>query len=286
MPVAPERAKLVFRKMERELRRLSAEQQPDAVHDFRTTTRRLEILLKKLTSGRDRKQKKLLKLLSRIRKRAGKLRDLDVQIAALRTLKVPQEPRRKTQLMERLIELRLEHERKLRKLLRKRYVREIRQRLKEAARALEFDRNIEPLTMAQAILVSVSRTHGQIDDSVLHRYRIAVKQARYAAEFAPRSAESRKFIAGLKRLQDALGHWHDWLTLTQTATEHLGEVGQSSLVAALHNVTRGKYRLAVAGLDALPKHTETSQSTPLLAKRSARAATRNQPPLSENKTAA
>ena len=38
----------------------------------------------------DRNQKKLLKLLSRIRKRAGKVRDLDVQLAALRSVKIPQ----------------------------------------------------------------------------------------------------------------------------------------------------------------------------------------------------
>jgi len=69
------------------------------VHRFRTGTRRLQILLGELSSKLDRNEKKLLKLLSRIRKRAGKVRDLDVQSAALRSLKVPREPRRKTQLV-------------------------------------------------------------------------------------------------------------------------------------------------------------------------------------------
>ena len=71
----------------------------ESVHGFRTTSRRLQILLEELLPNRDRNQKKLLKMLNRIRKRAGKVRDLDVQLAALRSLKVPQEPRRKTQLM-------------------------------------------------------------------------------------------------------------------------------------------------------------------------------------------
>ena len=70
---------------------------------------------------------KLLKMLHRLRRRAGKVRDLDVQLTALRSLKVPQEPRRKTQLMQGLIELRVEHEKKLRKMLTKDMFREIAQ---------------------------------------------------------------------------------------------------------------------------------------------------------------
>jgi CHAD domain-containing protein len=87
---------------------------------------------------------------------------------------------------------------------------------------------------------------------VLHQYRIAVKRARYAAEFARKSVEAAQFIAQLKRLQDAVGNWHDWLTLTQTAAKRLGDVNQSSLVAALHNVTGGKFRQAVAALSVSP----------------------------------
>jgi CHAD domain-containing protein len=286
MAVALERTKLLFRKMDRELRRLSSGQQPEAVHDFRTTARRLEILLRRLASGNDRNQKKLLKMLARIRKRAGKVRDLDVQLTTLRSLKVPLEPRRKTQLMQRLIELRVEHERKLHKLLKKSEIRDIRRRLRRALASLRLDATAEPLAVAQEILSSVSPSSGQVSDSLLHQYRIAVKQARYAAEFAPKSAASTKFMAELKHLQDALGHWHDWLTLTQTATEHLGEVGQSSLVAALHNVTRGKYRQAVAALAALPKNPDTLHHTPTLPKPSVQPATPGQSPSSRSKTAA
>ena len=97
---------------------------------------------------------------------------------------------------------------------------------------------------------SVASSAGPAERRVLHRYRLAVKRARYAAEFAPKSAESTQFIAELKRLQDALGNWHDWLTLTQTAVEQIGDVSESSLVAVLHNVTRGKFRHAVAAVSA------------------------------------
>ena len=192
--------------------------------------------------GRDRNQRKLLKLLSRIRRRAGRIRDIDVQLAALRSFKVPQEPRRKTQLMQRLIDLRVQHEHKLAKLLNKRTMTELTKRIRRASQNLERRLCHDPLVLANEILSSAS-TAGPLSDDILHRYRVAVKRARYAAEFAPRSAESDRFIAGLEHLQDALGNWHDWMTLTRTASEHLGEIGESSLVAALHNVTRVSFAM-------------------------------------------
>src|SRR5277367_6242622 len=115
MPIAPNRSRLVFQKLEQDLVKLSSKPRAENVHRFRTGTRRLQILLSELSPQPDRGRKKLLKLLGRIRKRAGKVRDLDVQLAALRSLKVPREPRRKTQLVNQLIELRGRQEKKLRK---------------------------------------------------------------------------------------------------------------------------------------------------------------------------
>ena len=248
MAIAADRGKSIFRKTEKELIRLSSGQQVDAVHGFRTTTRRLQTLLEQLATGGNRKHKKLLKMLNRIRKSAGKVRDVDAQLDALRSLKVPQEPRRKTQLTQSLIEIRARHEKKLRKLLTKHDIREIRKRLRRAALSVRFDSGPDPLALARQMLRTVALPKGPVDEETLHRYRIVVKRARYAAEFAPRTNESTQFLAELKRLQDALGRWHDWLTLTHTALERLGDVNQSSLVAVLYNLTRGKFRHAVAAI--------------------------------------
>src|SRR5579863_10769479 len=105
MSIVPEPPHLLFRQMDRALLQLSFGQQAESVHQFRTTNRRLQTLLEQIIPNRNHNQKKLLKLLDRIRKRAGKVRDLDVQLAALRSLKAAQEPRRKTQLMQELIEV-------------------------------------------------------------------------------------------------------------------------------------------------------------------------------------
>jgi CHAD domain-containing protein len=289
MSIAPERSqlafqkpvfqKLVFQKMERALLKLSSAQQAESVHSFRTTSRRLQTLLEEVIPDHGRNETKLLKMLDRIRKRAGKVRDLDVQLAALRSLKVPQEPRRKTQLVHSLIELRVKHEKKLRKLLDRHTIQDIRKRLKRASRELKPETSRDALTVARTMLAQVVRPAGPVTEDLLHRYRIVVKRARYAAEFAPKSAEAAHFISQLKRLQDAVGNWHDWLTLENTAAKRLGDVNQSSLVAALHNVTGGKFRQAVSASSTIqgPTTQTAVKHVPVASERSRRLGTKSSP---------
>jgi CHAD domain-containing protein len=247
MSIAPKRSRVVFQKLEQDLVKLCSKPRAENVHRFRTGTRRLQILLGELSRKLDRNQRKLLKLLGRIRKRAGKVRDLDVQLTALRTLKMPREPRRKTQLVNHLIELRRQQEKKLRKAVEPDTVGEIRKRLKRASK-FNPEASRDPWAVARGMLERINHGDAPVTEGLLHQYRILSKRARYAAEFAEPSAETEQFIAGLKRMQDVLGDWHDWLTLTQTASEHLGEVRESPLVAELHNVTGAKFRHAVAVL--------------------------------------
>jgi CHAD domain-containing protein len=263
MPIAPERTRSVFQKLERDLLRLSYRQDADRVHRFRTGSRRLQTLLEEILPERDRNQKKLLKMLARIRKRAGKMRDLDMQLGALRSLKMPQEPRRKTQLVHHLIELRAKYENKLRKALPKRDVKDIRTRLKRALRGLDLKSSRDPLVVAQEILAKITPPKGSLTDEQLHRYRMLGKRARYAAEFASKSPESDQFVSQLERIQDAVGDWHDWLTLSQSAAKRLGDVHESPLMAELHNVTGAKFRNAVTVLSAVSR--DGSKSGPAAA---------------------
>ena len=246
MPIAAKRSHAIFQKLERDLIKLPSNPQAVCVHRFRTRARRLQILLGELSPKVNRNEKKLLKLLGRIRKRAGKVRDLDVQSAALRSLKLPQEPRRKTQLINHLIQLRDQQEKKLRKAVDAETVREIQKRLKRAAKRFNPEDCGDPLTVAKAMLKLLDRAASPLTEPVLHEYRILSKRARYAAEFASPSNEAKHFIVEIKRIQDALGDWRDWLILTQTAITYLGDVRESPLVAELHNVTGAKFRHAVA----------------------------------------
>src|SRR5207244_4572318 len=61
---------------------LSRQPTPERVHKLRTTIRRLEVLI--ASSGFPKKQQdKAFKLLKKLRRRAGKVRDIDIQSAAL-----------------------------------------------------------------------------------------------------------------------------------------------------------------------------------------------------------
>ena len=286
MSIESERSRLIFQKTERALRKLSSGQEAESVHGFRTASRRLQTLLEQIIPDRNRNQKKLLKMLDRTRKCAGKVRDLDVQLSALRSLKVPQEPRRKTQLTHGLIELRAKHEKKLRKILTKGMIREIQKRLKRASRELKSGADLDPLTVARTMLAQVVRPAGPVTEEVLHQYRIVVKRARYAAEFASKSTAAAQMIAQLKRLQDALGNWHDWLTLTQTASKRIGDAHQSSLVAALHNVTGSKFRQAVAALSNSPMLQTPSKSVSMVLEQSRKPGTKSPMPVAKTETAA
>jgi CHAD domain-containing protein len=282
MSMAKDPIQSVFQKLERDLVKVCSKQNAEAVHRFRSAARRLQTLLEELLPAQGRRHKKLLKALVRIRKRAGKVRDLDVQLSALRSLKIPQEPRRKSQLMNGLIELRAEHEKKLRKALNKQAVREIRKRLRRAAKDVKSATAGDALAVARKMLGHAPRpdARGTQTEEVLHHYRIIGKRARYIAELAPPSTEAAELITQLKRMQDAAGDWHDWFTLTRTAAKRLGDVHESSLVAALHNVTGAKFRSAVTALSAMHAGRTTVKTAPKSAPKSAgptRPGTQRQP---------
>jgi CHAD domain-containing protein len=204
------------------------------------------VLVSDLSERRSGNDKKLLKLLARLRKKAGRVRDLDVQSAALRSLKIPEQPVRKARLMRTLAEERSQREKRLIKSLDKKTVTEVRKRLKRAAASLEIPKNADPLTLARQKLDALEEVdQGVITEKTLHQFRIAGKRARYIAELASKDAEASRLIGLLNHMQDVIGDWHDWVQLAERAETLFGGVQESPLVAVLRNVTRAKFRQAV-----------------------------------------
>jgi CHAD domain-containing protein len=249
MLLQPEHTRATFRKLDRQLSKLAAKPVPENVHKFRTSSRRVEVMVSDLDQNRSGNDKKLLKLLGRLRKKAGRVRDLDVQSAALRSLKIPQEPGRKSQLMRTLVEERAKREKKLAKSLDKQTVAEVRKRLKRAAASLELARNADPLVLARQKLSSLEVDPGSVTEKTLHQFRIAGKRARYVAELAGKDAEASRLLALLNHMQDVIGEWHDWVQLADRAEKLFGGVQDSPLVSALRNITRAKFRQAVSTLN-------------------------------------
>jgi CHAD domain-containing protein len=245
MPIDLKRSRLAFQKLGRELTKLTKEPAPESVHKFRTNSRRVEALLSEVAPELTRNDKKLLKLLSRLRKKAGRVRDLDVEIASLRSLKIPEGNAHKSQFVDALVQERTKREQKLEKAFDRETAAEVRKRLKRAATEIEISKTTEPLTLTLSKLAKLGRDNVPLTERTLHQYRIIGKRARYIAELANPDPEAKRIIDQLKHMQDVIGDWHDWLKLTQKAEALFGGVRDSALVAMLCNVTQAKFRQSV-----------------------------------------
>ncbi|MGH9499608.1 MAG: CHAD domain-containing protein [Terriglobales bacterium] len=242
MPIDPKRSRLTFQKLARELTGLVKKPAPESVHKFRTHSRRVEALLSEVVVESHRNDEKLLRLLARLRKKAGRVRDLDVQIASLRTLKIPGGNGHKSQFMDALVEERAQREKKLARAFDRKTADEIRRRLKRAASRMAIPASTEPLALTLAKLAQLGRDYVPLTEKTLHQYRIIGKRARYIAELSDNEPEARRVVEKLKHMQDVIGNWHDWLKLTQKAEGLLGSLGDSALLALLRNVTQAKFR--------------------------------------------
>lgn len=250
MSVYQKRIHNLLSKVQRRLDKTAAKPIPQNVHRLRTAIRRLEAVLEVVLPDLDRNQRKLLKMLTVVRRRAGKVRDIDIHTAALRSLKVTDEPGRKTKMLAYLSERRATRERKLLRVLDPATLQQLAKRLKRAGRELVLsDETTDPLTLAARLFEDVANENQVLSETTLHQYRIKGKRARYIAELAGDAPEAQKFVSHLKQMQDVLGDWHDWLTLSQTVAR-LTDSPNSPLLSAVNNLTRVKFREAIQAVSA------------------------------------
>ena len=230
----------VFARLSRYLDRVSKHADTQSIHRFRTNSRRVEALVAELVPESASKRK-LLKQLSKLRKKAGKLRDLDVQQAFLKELKIPDRQNHRAELIERLQE---EHELRIRKIGRSfdsGSLKKLRKRLRRVRAEAKFT-GIDPLELA---LKQLPRPQGaSLNEQQLHAWRIAAKRARYLAELAGDTSAAKEFIEQLKKAQDEIGQWHDVLKLEQRAEKRFGGVHNSALLSALKNLSAARFRRA------------------------------------------
>ncbi len=245
MPIDIKHCRRTFDSLGREFSKLRKKTTPDAVHKLRTTSRRVESLLSEIVPQPDRNDKKLLELLAGIRRKAGKVRDLDVQMSALETLKVPGGNGDQAKLIRALAAERLKNEKKLSKALDRNTEKEIRRRANRAASQLDRVKDAVPLALAFSRLTELGRSTFPLTERGLHQYRIVGKRARYIAELDRSDPGARQLVEQLKLAQDVIGDWHDWWKMTQKAEKLLGGARESALVAMLQNLTRAKYRAAL-----------------------------------------
>src|SRR6266478_2437904 len=91
-----------IRKLRKLLKKAPKLPNPDEIHDLRTQIRRFEAMLEALDVNCKRNERRVLRYLGRIRKRAGKIRDMDVLTGHASTVQVDQERDCLVQLLEYL----------------------------------------------------------------------------------------------------------------------------------------------------------------------------------------
>ena len=251
-----ERTQGLFRRLDILLSRTGAAPTPERVHQVRTTARRLEAILEIVYPEATSRVAKTLRGLKRLRRRAGAVRDLDVQAAALRTLKIGRETERKARLLSTLADARAAKEAQFQKAIHHKKVEKLQKRLQQTA--LEMAQasvppeqngqnwppvwiDFDPVSASLRMFARLARQTKAITADNIHLFRTRCKRIRYVGEMAGMSPESKRVVGLLKRVQDSIGDWHDWQTLTLTAEDLFSRSLDSALVSALRNISNAKF---------------------------------------------
>jgi CHAD domain-containing protein len=243
------------RKLRKAVRRVSKQPHPEEVHDLRTGVRRLEAILAVLQLSDRPNERRVLRLLSGVRKKAGKVRDMDVLTSHASTVQVEGEQECLIQLLEHLGAERYRHARRLRRVLKKDGG-AIRRGLKRTAAKLEnildnarngaSGTHKETPNEAAAATLHLSAELADpptLDRRNLHPYRLRVKELRYVLQMAENGA-NKEFVACLGECKDAIGEWHDWDELMGIANKVLDHPN-CKLIHKLRTISREKYGFAL-----------------------------------------
>jgi CHAD domain-containing protein len=256
-----------------------------AVHELRSSTRRVQAQLELLekVSGLPRWKpdaKKVLRRLATLRRKAGKVRDCDVQAKLLededhQVTAAAEAPQDLAASMERLrARLQKDRDRSERKLLA-----EIERQLPKLTRNTE--NLLKTLKPAKEVEVPVSHLLASIEQQMerllrsrergedhLHELRKSAKRARYQCESLP-GPQAAAAARRLEELQDAGGSWHDLLDLATSCHKRFGP--EHPLSRVLEHLRDEKLDHYLANLDDFrARHTQSSNGTRSAAKAAAR----------------
>jgi CHAD domain-containing protein len=245
------------RKLRKLLKNARKEPLPEQVHDLRTNTRRLEAALASVSCEPRPEHRKLLKELGRIRKRAGKVRDMDVLTGFAASVRVPDEGDCSVQLLEylgaerekqakRLHAAIGQHRGRLRELLKR-----TGKQFEAVASAGNHDADDDATSAAASAAASALVLESELAEVArlsrqnLHPYRLKVKELRNVLRLA-QDGGNDTFIETLGTVKNAIGEWHDWQELVGIAEQVLDHGPQCKLVRELKRISDAKYDHALA----------------------------------------
>ena len=234
------------------IERTGQDAQVESVHHLRTHTRRLEAILQAPPAMPFQGKRKLLQRLQRLRRRAGKVRDLDVKLEALASFRGRGAASAHQHLQAQLREKRERQAGKLRRRLSPSKLSKLQRGLQAAEQRLVAAGQPAGRATGRQAVATVHRRFARmkpppetVPDAALHAFRIECKHLRYRLEAVGEDARAQRMIAALKRIQDAVGTWHDWLTLTHNAEQLLPAAQAGALLPALQQATRRRRSTAL-----------------------------------------
>jgi CHAD domain-containing protein len=218
---------------------VGSKDEAEAIHELRIWTRRSSTALKIFGPALPKRERKwLMKTLRQVRKKAGAVRDCDVQLERLKD--------GKTQLpmsVEQALKKQRHKARKEVKSLRRRLLSDdrLQARVERLLEGIEWpkrhsSREAPPfgLFCRQALAPLVARffelANGDLrNDESLHALRIAGKRLRYTLEFAPAAIDAplhQQLYAELGEVQDRLGLICDQISVVEHVGKWLEDTGK------------------------------------------------------------
>ncbi|MGB8477219.1 MAG: CHAD domain-containing protein [Acidobacteriaceae bacterium] len=245
-----------IRRLRSFLRRWPKHAPPEQVHSLRTTIRRFEAAVQALALDSNANEKRLLRKLAKLRRRAGKVRDLDVLTGYIAGLKTGEEEDCVVQLLEYLGAEHADRSQRLASFAVK-HGESLRRRLKQTATDLNAfsEESVVTSTAPGHAMLSELRLQRELTKPVrltrnnLHPYRLQVKELRYMLEMENNPAD-QALIETLGQVKDAIGEWHDWQQLGIIARDHLPHGSKCKLISLLQKTTQKKLKAAIARANA------------------------------------
>jgi CHAD domain-containing protein len=256
MALDAERAAKPIRKLRELLKKMPAVPSADDIHDFRTSSRRIEATIHSLSLDSRQNGKRVWKQISELRKRAGKVRDMDVLTDYLSNLsRHREETGCHVRLLEHLGAQRLKYAKKFERA-RQQCAPELNKRLKRTAKQMDkllpSNGKKDPaqngvsaeITAAAITLLTGLAEPARLGKTNLHPYRLQVKELRNVLQMAENS-DRQEFVRQLGEAKDAIGEWHDWEELVTIAKTVLDHGANCTLQHGLRNIANSKYQNAI-----------------------------------------
>ena len=216
------------------------------MHSLRTQTRRLEAVIAAVSLEREKQPRRLLKLITPVRKAAGDVRDMDVLIGDVLTISGDRGTEPVVLLVQHLARMRVKHARKLRDLVR-RERRDIRTHLRQSSKLIrkKMKDGASPDSEAASQILITELSHWpDLDEGNLHLFRIRTKELRYMLQLNEQADE--KLVAALGEVKDSIGEWHDWVELEKIARKLLDPKSDRELLGHIQRTGAEKLKIALA----------------------------------------